>query len=143
MFIAAEANFKTTKETLNSAIVQSDQGGGTPFNEGDPEEDYTRPTVPDNPSVDRPARKPSKAPEPEQEEELEEELEETEPDAEPEKAQGNPKAAARLIAKHGGDPSMQWKLDDLIRFAQAKGIEADTSWTKAQVLGEIENLDAD
>ena len=134
IFIAAEADFKDKKDTLNSAIVQADNGLGTPWNEGEAEEDSSqRETVPDKPPARKPSREPAKVePEPEPEVEPEEFDEDDKED--------NAVIIANLIKQHRGEPSMQWKLDDLITFAQAKGISAETGWTKAQCLQEIEEF---
>lgn len=42
--------------------------------------------------------------------------------------------ASEILQRVGREPDMRWKLDDLIEFAQAKGVECDSSWTKAALI---------
>ncbi len=144
VYLTAKADFDDKKERLLDAQHQADAGGGTEFREGDLEHDYSEdpdpaPTPPAEPpkharQPSKPAAKPVVPEETEASDELEEDLEEK--SAQP--------SIGELLQKHRGvEPSMRWPLDDLIMYAQAKGVAAETGWTKAQVLGELENLEAD
>lgn len=60
------------------------------------------------------------------------------PSAESQNPSTDAAKAAEIKARVGSEPNMRWKLDDLIEFAQAKGVECDSTWTKAQLIEAIE-----
>jgi len=114
------ARFEESRQALSAAQTQADRGGGTPI-EGEP--------APAQPAVKAVA--PVAAPV--------EAAKAADPvEAEPVAVQTDPAAARTIMERVGREPDMRWKLDDLIAYAQALGVSAETGWTKAQILSEIE-----
>lgn len=137
---AAQEAFDAAKLKVASAQVQAERGQGTPL---DVEE---APAASPKPAKDKPAPTPApKAADPQEDEEEAEDADEDElDDSDGNKDTGRATTAkdaaiaAKLKAKFG-TPSMRWKSDDLISYANAIGVEADTEWSKADILKAIED----
>lgn len=80
------------------------------------------------------------APEPEEEEEESEEDEESEDEESEEESEEKEEEDDEPGEYPEGEPTMRWKLAELISWAKANNIAADSTWNKAQVYTEIEEL---
>jgi hypothetical protein len=127
----AKAALRAAQEAAIQARAQADLGKGTSL-DSDEEEEPEEPEAPETPEESEPDPEPE-----EEEEEAEEDAEDEEEDDEDETTE-----TAEQIAK-GERPNMKWKSDRLIRYCQALGIAADSSWTKAQCFAELEELEED
>lgn len=120
--VRAQAEYDAAKLKVATAQAQAERGGGTPL-EGAPAPVQNRPAAPAEPQA--PATPP---PSPEK------------PSEQP-KTVGSPdaKAAAASLRARLGRPTMRWKFDDLVTLAQSHGVEADSTWSKADILKAIED----
>jgi hypothetical protein len=114
------ARFEESRQALSAAQIQADRGGGTPVEGSPPAQAAAAP--PPAPPTARVA--PVAAVEAAEDAEA--------------APQADPAAGRAIIARVGREPDMRWKLDDLIAYAQAMGVSAETGWTKAQIMSEIE-----
>lgn len=133
-----DAKLMQAKQDVVVANQKADRGEGTEIGDEDsePVTDET-PVMPENGR--KPTRQPSNALNAIKEAELEEEDDSDEGDGEDEEEDEEPVDTQALLLKYKtAKPTMQWKLNDLIQYAIAKGVAAETGWTKAQVIQELE-----
>ena len=116
------ARFEESRQALSAAQVQADRGGGTPVGGNPPVQAVAAP----------PPAPPTAPVEPVEDDEATE--------GEETALQADPAAARAIVQAVGREPDMRWKLDDLITYAQALGVSAESGWTKAQILAEIEAI---
>jgi hypothetical protein len=133
-FSKAEAAFNDARDALLAAQTQADRGEGTEPG-GGAEANGAAVTAVAPPKAEdavpaKPGRKPAKAT-----------LAATPtPEAEAKAPNRSPEA---LKAKHGGEPTMKWPVEDLRDFARGLGIDAQDDWHKVQVYGEIEAINGE
>lgn len=124
----AKVALQTAEEAASVARAQADANQGTPV---DPE---------DEPEEEEELEASESAEEEEEASEDEEEEEEGSEGSEGEEEEEEEGETAEQIAA-GETPNMKWKSDRLIKYCQALNIAATSTWTKAQCLAEIDELE--